>query len=332
MQQTFTDWELIVVDDGSTDDTRELILTYTFKDQRIRYLSNQGKKGPAAARNYGIQNSRGEYFAFLDSDDEWLENHLLDSMKAIQEENVAVCFSLWLEKNHMGEIYKILGTDGEKERLKEVMKALNLTGHNQRIIFPTPGFFEFTSLKTVFCCHINAMVCNREVIERVGPLNQKLAASEDWDLIFRIIHEYPFCLIQDYHFVYNQGDDNIHSFVDRRNIDLAQVLCNARVVDKLTFCGIYKCKALQQRKILIKKSTKIQQKELLIQQCNRKIGLKYFTMGFLNKNVHPVKAIFYLFRSLPYQWSRLKIKLIMNTIFPFLYKRLEITVHDLWLN
>src|SRR5436853_1669432 len=71
-RQTFTDWELIVVDDGSTDDTAALI---EGSDPRL-VLIRQKNQGVNAARNNGMLSARGQYIAFLDSDDEWLPHHL----------------------------------------------------------------------------------------------------------------------------------------------------------------------------------------------------------------------------------------------------------------
>src|SRR5262244_3561534 len=70
--QTFTDWELIVVDDGSTDNTAERIEGC---DPRMK-LIRQENQGTAGARNAGLRASSGSYIAFLDSDDEWLPHHL----------------------------------------------------------------------------------------------------------------------------------------------------------------------------------------------------------------------------------------------------------------
>ncbi|HPO73378.1 MAG TPA: glycosyltransferase family A protein, partial [Armatimonadota bacterium] len=68
LAQTFTDWECIIVDDGSTDGTRELVAEYVRRDSRFRYHW-QENAGASAARNAGIERARGEWIAFLDSDD-----------------------------------------------------------------------------------------------------------------------------------------------------------------------------------------------------------------------------------------------------------------------
>lgn len=76
INQTFRNWELIIVNDGSTDATREIILGFEKKDRRIKYLFQEnGKQGKA--RNLGIAHSIGQYIAFLDADDLWIENKLV---------------------------------------------------------------------------------------------------------------------------------------------------------------------------------------------------------------------------------------------------------------
>jgi glycosyltransferase involved in cell wall biosynthesis len=74
LAQTFQDWELIVVDDGSSDNTEEVVCS--FQDPRICYISHEVNRGGSAARNTGIKVARGEYVSFLDSDDEWLPEKL----------------------------------------------------------------------------------------------------------------------------------------------------------------------------------------------------------------------------------------------------------------
>lgn len=80
--QSVKDWELIVIDDGSTDDTKDIV--FSFKDSRIMY-GYQENKGRSIARNAGLHNARGIWICFLDSDDWYLEDHLESFEKGMKE-------------------------------------------------------------------------------------------------------------------------------------------------------------------------------------------------------------------------------------------------------
>ena len=75
IEQSYKNWELIIVDDGSTDNTRDLVKKYKKKDKRITYIY-QDNSERSAARNNGILRASGEWVCFLDSDDKYLSNHL----------------------------------------------------------------------------------------------------------------------------------------------------------------------------------------------------------------------------------------------------------------
>jgi glycosyltransferase involved in cell wall biosynthesis len=80
--QTFQDYEVIVIDDGSTDDGPERVASYT--DERL-HLIRQANAGPGAARNRGIREAKGKYVAFLDADDEWLPEYLMKSYTVLEQ-------------------------------------------------------------------------------------------------------------------------------------------------------------------------------------------------------------------------------------------------------
>lgn len=93
--QTFADFELIVVDDGSTDDGAQIV--EQFSDSRVR-LIRQHNAGPGAARNRGLAEAIGEYVAFLDADDEWLPEFLFESVRLLDgEANAAATVCGYLE-------------------------------------------------------------------------------------------------------------------------------------------------------------------------------------------------------------------------------------------
>jgi glycosyltransferase involved in cell wall biosynthesis len=94
LNQAYQDFELIIIDDCSTDNTDEVVREFQKKDNRIIYLKHDQNKGGSAARNTGIKVSKSEYIAFLDSDDEWLPEKLEIQMEAILKQNVSMvtCF------------------------------------------------------------------------------------------------------------------------------------------------------------------------------------------------------------------------------------------------
>lgn len=87
--QSYTNWEMLIVDDGSKDNSANVIQRYAEKDKRIKLL-RQKNAGSAAARNNGIKNASGRYIALLDADDIWCPNFLEEQIKYLKEHN-AVC-------------------------------------------------------------------------------------------------------------------------------------------------------------------------------------------------------------------------------------------------
>lgn len=87
--QTYPNWELLIVDDGSEDGTEELVSSYVKKDVRIKYFQRPIDRLPGgnACRNVGAENSKGEYIAYLDSDDYWMESRLGECVKFIERKN-----------------------------------------------------------------------------------------------------------------------------------------------------------------------------------------------------------------------------------------------------
>ncbi len=87
--QSYVDWEMLIIDDGSTDDSAEIIKKYVNKDKRIKYIY-QNNTGSAAARNNGIRNASGRYIVLLDADDVWDEDFLTEQLSYMKKKN-AVC-------------------------------------------------------------------------------------------------------------------------------------------------------------------------------------------------------------------------------------------------
>ena len=84
LAQTYSSWELIIVDDCSTDDTDEVVKPY-LADERIKYLKNEKNSGAAVSRNYALREAKGRWIAFLDSDDLWSSNKLEIQIKFMEK-------------------------------------------------------------------------------------------------------------------------------------------------------------------------------------------------------------------------------------------------------
>ena len=103
LAQTYTDWEMLIVDDCSTDGSYEIALEYASKDSRIKVFRNEQNSGAAISRNRAIEESKGEYLAFLDSDDLWMPEKLEKQIAFMQENDCDFSFTEYEhidEENH----------------------------------------------------------------------------------------------------------------------------------------------------------------------------------------------------------------------------------------
>lgn len=163
MNQTFTNWELIIIDDGSKDDTKEVVERYIQKDNRITY-HYQTNAERSAARNNGISKAKGQWITFLDSDDYYLEQHLQNFHTFLRGNNFesALYFSgLILESN------------GEKTYFNKY--------HTN-----TVNDIEFVFINTLG----TPRACIHKSILAKFQFNELLSVSEDTELWIRIAEYY----------------------------------------------------------------------------------------------------------------------------------------------
>ena len=164
LAQTYGNWEVIIVDDGSTDDTRGAALA--FADPRIRYIYQQNQ-GLSAARNAGIREASGSYLAFLDADDEWDPRFLQHTTKALgADEHLGGVYTLNRFIDRQG---NLLPSIGGCVVPPDELRARNLEG----------GFFPPAAAL------IRASVCRQ-----VGVFDTSLTSEEDWDLWLRMLERY----------------------------------------------------------------------------------------------------------------------------------------------
>ena len=93
LAQTYENWEMLIVDDCSTDGSYEITLDYMAKDSRIKVFRNEAKSGAAISRNVALDNANGEYVAFLDSDDLWIPRKLEIQINFMEQNDCGFCYS-----------------------------------------------------------------------------------------------------------------------------------------------------------------------------------------------------------------------------------------------
>ncbi len=314
IHQTYPNWELIIVDDRSTDQTKELVQAYARQDNRIKYVLNDRSQGVSGARNCGILRSEGEYIAFLDSDDEWFAHHLHDSVEVLETENVKATFALWIENRSGGQV-KFDEQEDVKEKLEKAIAQLKprIKGN---LIFFGEGFYEFTLLENFYMYHINTMVLKKEILDHVGFMEERLFANEDNDFTYRVFHDYEICIIQDYHFHYHEGTDNLYFFMDRSKADIEEIAEQTELIDKLTFNGDLENLMRKLRKGYVKKSTKLKNKSLCLKVIDESIADKYFTLGYINRKKHKLRALKFYMQALRYKSSKVTLYHLGQLLFP----------------
>ena len=101
INQTYKNWELIIVDDCSTDDSVAIINEFNKIDKRIRFFQLDKNSGPAIARNKGIEEAKGKFIAFLDSDDRWLPTKLEKQLSFMLKNKIALSHTSYISHNEM---------------------------------------------------------------------------------------------------------------------------------------------------------------------------------------------------------------------------------------
>lgn len=182
LDQTFQDFELIVIDDGSNDNTKKIVQKFQNQDNRIKYLWQENSEGAARPKNTGIKMAQGKYIAILDDDDEWFPTKLEKQVQFLEkhpEINIVGCNYLINGKKE----YKI---PKQKDVFKEILIADNIG----------PG---------------SIMVYNKEVFNKVGLFDENLKSGQDKEMRIRLAQEYKFGFIQEPLVNYWVGHDNISS-------------------------------------------------------------------------------------------------------------------------
>lgn len=126
IKQTYENWELIIVDDYSTDNTKAIIQRYAQKDKRIKLISLAKNKGVADARNIAKQKANGDYIAFLDSDDIWKTEKTEKQIQILNNSNADITYTAYFMIDETGKIIK-------KRKVKETITLKDLLKENSVI-------------------------------------------------------------------------------------------------------------------------------------------------------------------------------------------------------
>jgi len=167
LNQTFQDFEIIIIDDSSTDNTDDIIKEFQKKDERIKYIKHNKNKGGSAARNTGIKIAKGEYIAFLDSDDEWLPKKIEKQIKAMK----ILPFDIW------GGIYcGFYYIKNEKYRIVKAIKK---------------GILKKELLnKELDIGSSSTILLTRDAINKIGLFDESFERHQDWEYLIRFFRYY----------------------------------------------------------------------------------------------------------------------------------------------
>ena len=107
LAQTYENWELLVIDDGSSDNGYNIVKEYSDNDKRIKLLKNEKNSGVTKTRNKGIEASDGRYIAFLDSDDMWHREKLEKQLNFMNNKNAAISCTAYARVDRAGNEKKV---------------------------------------------------------------------------------------------------------------------------------------------------------------------------------------------------------------------------------
>lgn len=191
LKQTVTDLEVIVIDDGSTDNTCQKI--QAINDSRVKLFPYENG-GVAKARNRGIAKAEGQYIAFLDHDDWWTPNKLEDQVSALEKTPDAGVAYSW---------------------------TINMYSEENpvRYVKSPPVYFQGNVYGQILLSNFvgsgSNLLARREAIQSVGEFDAAPLSNEDWDYYIRLAAQWSFVVVPEYHIIYRHTANSMSSQVQR---------------------------------------------------------------------------------------------------------------------